>query len=584
MTTQAEPRSCSPDDAGAEELARHDVLNDFHGGPWRRELDRLTHLDLGELSEVSAERYGKQTTALSEDGATTEADHAVPVTTPTPASADALLAAGLPPEHVAALCALASGPRTTVADLDRTLDAIAQVQSRVDALEGMKAVLVERARRQAVACEDALVDDTDPTARAAGRERRRELAQRALVADVAATLHLGETAAASLIDHARTLTERAPRTLAAVSGGVCSWRHAVVLATHVADLDPGAARAVESAVLTEATTATPAQFDLAVRRARDLAHPVPIEVRHSDAVTRRGVWVEPGRDGMAWLTAHLPAVFAHAMSDRLGNASALLRAAGDVRTTAQLRADVLTDLLLDDGTLDLPAATLSDAHIDHDGAGGADGAEGGGGADPTTPARAGAPRLLSMGSLAPLARSIRPRVSVTVPVLTMLGLSDAPAMLDGHTPIDADTARALCAHAPSFRRILTHPETGAVLSVGRTTYAPPADLKALLAVRDATCRFPGCTRPAHRTDVDHTTAWADGGLTEAANLAHLCRRHHVLKHQTRWTVQQVAAPADDAAGLGGVLEWTSPTGRTHRTAPAARPVATIHHGPPPPFW
>lgn len=144
--------------------------------------------------------------------------------------------------------------------------------------------------------------------------------------------------------------------------------------------------------------------------------------------------------------------------------------------------------------------------------------------------------------------------------------ADAPATLDGHTPVDADTARTLCAHAPSLRRILTHPESGTVLSVGRTTYQVPADLKALLAERDSTCRFPGCTRPVRRCDLDHTEAWVDGGTTSADNLAALCRHHHVLKHQTRWNVRQL----DD-----GHLRWTSPTGREHRTTP--EPPETTRH-------
>ena len=48
------------------------------------------------------------------------------------------------------------------------------------------------------------------------------------------------------------------------------------------------------------------------------------------------------------------------------------------------------------------------------------------------------------------AATIRPTVHVTVPVLTLLGLDEAPAELDGYGPIDPDTARALAAQAPSF--------------------------------------------------------------------------------------------------------------------------------------
>ncbi len=106
-----------------------------------------------------------------------------------------------------------------------------------------------------------------------------------------------------------------------------------------------------------------------------------------------------------------------------------------------------------------------------------------------------------------------PKVYVTVPVLTLLGHSEQPAELDGYGPIDADTARRLAAHAPSFRRILTHPETGAYLSYGRKTYRAPADLAGYLRIRDGGCRFPGCSRRAARSDIDHTTDWAAGGAT-----------------------------------------------------------------------
>ncbi len=151
-----------------------------------------------------------------------------------------------------------------------------------------------------------------------------------------------------------------------------------------------------------------------------------------------------------------------------------------------------------------------------------------------------------------------PRVYVTVPVMTLLGHSDEPAELDGYGPIDAETARELAAHAPSFQRILTHPETGAYLSYGRTSYRVPADLAGYLKVRDGGCRFPGCGRRAIASDIDHTVDWAFDGRTEHDNLAHLCRKHHRLKHRTGWRMTQES---------GGVIRWDSPAGRVHRSRP-----------------
>ena len=153
---------------------------------------------------------------------------------------------------------------------------------------------------------------------------------------------------------------------------------------------------------------------------------------------------------------------------------------------------------------------------------------------------------------------VTPRVYVTVPVLTLLGHADEPADLDGYGPIDAQTARRLCAHAPSFRRILTHPETGAYLSYGRTSYRVPADLAGYLRIRDGGCRFPGCSRRAAGCDIDHTKDWAVTGATRHDNLAHLCRKHHRLKHNTTWRMSQTPT---------GDIRWVSPTGRVHLAPP-----------------
>jgi len=137
--------------------------------------------------------------------------------------------------------------------------------------------------------------------------------------------------------------------------------------------------------------------------------------------------------------------------------------------------------------------------------------------------------------------------------MTLLG-GGASGDLDGHGPLDPDTAALLTARAPSLRRLLVDPVDGRVLATDPGTYTVPAALRTLLQARDVTCRFPGCTRRAERCDIDHVTAWAEGGRTTADNLAHVCRHHHVLKHQTRWAVE----PRPD-----GTLTWTSPTGHVH---------------------
>ncbi|MFT4220738.1 MAG: hypothetical protein QM611_09495 [Microbacterium sp.] len=61
-----------------------------------------------------------------------------------------------------------------------------------------------------------------------------------------------------------------------------------------------------------------------------------------------------------------------------------------------------------------------------------------------------------------------------------------------------------------------------------------------------------------RVTLRHRSDYAKGGQTCRCNLAHLRRRHHMLKHHTAWTVEQ-----DEH----GVLIWTSPTGRVHTDRP-----------------
>lgn len=148
-------------------------------------------------------------------------------------------------------------------------------------------------------------------------------------------------------------------------------------------------------------------------------------------------------------------------------------------------------------------------------------------------------------------------VAVTVPVLTLLGGSE-PGILNGHGPIDADTARKLAAHAPSFIRLLTHPVSSAVLDLDRTVYRPPADLKRWVGIRDHQCGFPGCGRLTKNCDLDHLISRVAGGATSDSNLHALCRDHHRVKHKSKWALERRAR---------GTISWTSPTGYTREADP-----------------
>jgi hypothetical protein len=60
-------------------------------------------------------------------------------------------------------------------------------------------------------------------------------------------------------------------------------------------------------------------------------------------------------------------------------------------------------------------------------------------------------------------------------------------------------------------------------------YRFPPRLRRFLEARDRTCVFPGCGRPAIRTDKDHRIPWPIGP-TSVDNGQCLCRHHHRAKH------------------------------------------------------
>ena len=115
--------------------------------------------------------------------------------------------------------------------------------------------------------------------------------------------------------------------------------------------------------------------------------------------------------------------------------------------------------------------------------------------------------------------------------------------------VPALTAWALAAGG-TWRRLITDPTSGTVVDVGRTRYRPPAGLADLVRARDRACVFPTCQTPAERCDIDHLTAWSQGGTTSLDNLVVLCEAHHRLKHTPGWALTR-----DQASGT---LSWHTP--------------------------
>ncbi|AMM31386.1 hypothetical protein SA2016_0696 [Sinomonas atrocyanea] len=457
--------------------------------------------------------------------------------------------------------------------------------------------------------------------------------------EVSAALKVSARTAKGLVAEALSLTDPAAAPiLAALAGGRLSRRRAkavldAAVPVPAERLPAFLAAAVEAACPSDPDRIpSPAALTRRLRRLVEDHADEPLTARKAHAAAGRRVDLDPAPDGMCWLTAYLPLEQGAAIDTRLEAIARSLQAPDEARTLAQLRADAFADLLTAGTTV--PAGTAVP--------GGITGVRGTTGAGDTAPAAGhpmaataaepaipGAPAksagsaksagpaksagsAKSTGSArpaGPAGSGVRCEVVLVLPAATAAGTSETPAELLGYGPVDPAAARLLAAQAATWTRLWADPATGAPLAIGRARYAPTAAMRRYLGARDATCRFPGCDRPAPTTEADHTTEWHAGGHTAADNLALLCREHHRLKTRGHWTLRQAAttqpipptqsrnappsppapnptAPSPPAPNPPvssppgaftppGTLHWTSPAGLAYTTYP--------HHDPPPPF-
>ncbi|QUY61384.1 HNH endonuclease signature motif containing protein [Gulosibacter molinativorax] len=322
-----------------------------------------------------------------------------------------------------------------------------------------------------------------------------------------------------------------------IEAGLVDIRHARAMLKHTRVLEPEHFAEYSAQVLEFGRRHTAGQTDTQAERLAATIAAKSFEESHKLARADRFVSLRHDGLGMSMLTAYLPTELASPIAKLLdvraretreadrAAAEDHRRQAGaaeargetppaefapDTRTTAQIRADIFAETLL--------CATPGESQV-------------------------------------------KAVVSIVVPALSLLtGRADGsePALLNGMHPISFDEACQLAGEATAFRRVLTDPVTGHTRSV--EAYTPDASLRRFLQVRDRTCRFPGCVRPAMQCEADHTKPFSEGGRTSESNMAHLCRSHHVQKHEKPWTVTNLG---------GGVLEWRTPLGQVVTTEPVA---------------
>lgn len=374
------------------------------------------------------------------------------------------------------------------------------------------------------------------------------------VAEVGLMLRVAAGTAAARVGDAWSLCTRLPATLAALEAGRITLSKARIIDAETLNLTDEHTAAVEAQVLAKARQQTPGQVRVATRRAVLSADPAAARKRAEQARRERGVRMWPEPDGMATVSAYLPAADAVGVFAVVDEYARQAGSSRDERSMDARRGDALVDLVLGPtGSCSQGSSSIRNHPTDEpsDASGGARDDFQAVHATSSTGCRCECGRCRRGGGV---------DVRVTIPYTALLGADDLAGDLAGYGPIPAAVARDL-ASGGTWRRILTDPATGRPLDYGTTRYRPPAHLTGLVITRDQTCQFPGCRVPAHRCDIDHAIAHnpdTGTGPTSDFNLGPKCRRHHQVKQTPGWSVTH---------HTDGCTTWATPSGHVYHTQP-----------------
>ncbi|VEG49381.1 HNH endonuclease signature motif containing protein [Mycolicibacterium chitae] len=373
----------------------------------------------------------------------------------------------------------------------------------------------------------------------------------ATAAEIAAALNISHHRATTLMNLAITVRERFPKVGALVLAGAITAHTAQLIAdrTYLV-FNPEAIATLDARIADQAHTWGPLSDYKLIQSLDMLVDEIdPGALRRTTGNARhRDITIaDPDeQSGTTALWGRLLATDAAALDKRL-TAMATAVCTGDPRTVAQRRADALGALANKAdhlaclcGSPECPAtaddgrATNVIVHVvaEH--------------ATLTTPADAGEslhgeePAEPEPAPPAPPAPS-GPRPKPALLVEGRGGIIPAPLLQD------------LIARGARVRPVPTP-------TAAEPRYRPSAALATFVRLRDLTCRFPGCPRPAFATDIDHTRPYPHGP-THPANLGCYCRKHHLAK--TFWPGWHDEQLPD------GTIVITTPTGHTYRSKPGA---------------
>ncbi len=346
------------------------------------------------------------------------------------------------------------------------------------------------------------------------------------VPEFAAAIGLSTEAGKGFLGEALELCHRLPAHWGRVmTGELPAWK-ARRVARETIRLTPEAAAFVDSHVAPVAHRVKPAQLDRAVNEAIGRFMPAEVERLAEQSWDKRHVTVYDqlvSYTGTMRLEAELDIADAIDFGAAVAAGAAQREACGSTEPLDVRRAQAVGDLARRQLALDL-------------------GSDSGGTGD---------------------APGVKPRqvvLHVHVSEAAALGLDDPVARLErGDALVSVAQVRAWCGNPDA--EVVVKPVIDLATCLSTDSGQVPPAIAEQVALRDRTCAFPWCTRPArrcrpddpdeHPCDDDHVVARARAGPTCSCNLAPLCRRHHRLKTHAPWSYLVVDP---------GTYLWTSPHG------------------------
>ena len=393
------------------------------------------------------------------------------------------------------------------------------------------------------------------------------------LAELGTVLGVSTTAAKKLVGHALELRHRLPRLWAQVhTGRVPAWRARSVAEVTIHStpaLTVEAAAFVDAQVAAVAGRVGPAQLDRLVAEAvkrYDLADVDPagdpedgylhVDPRHA-TIHDDDVHFA----GTMRLEAELDIADALDLDRALAHGAASLKALGSDKSLDARRSAALGDLARTQTALDLAGAGADREHL-------------------------------------PAAREVVLHAHFDASLdgmSTVLGPTGR--MEEGQRLVLLDQVKDWC--ADSRTKITVKPVIDLNAQLSTPAYEVPDRIREQVILRDRTCVFPWCTRPARGCDIDHVDEYdhhaeAEGrpqpGPTQSDNLAALCRFHHRLKTHTAWRYR-MAAPGVLRVDLTARPPLPTRPHRHHGGRPgratrsaghsATTPTMTPPHTPPP---